>query len=353
MRPDKLASHLTTRLLYALLFLACFVFDSGAAEVKNAVARQEGNRVIFDYNLVGEPGESDTEVTFSLTVEGKSYSAKDLHLEGDVGKVKISNGKRIYWNVLQDFPRGYRGDLGWEILAGGKEFKDPVTGMELVFVKGGCFKMGDTFGDGDPDEKPVHEVCVGDFTIGKYEVTQGQWKAIMGNNPSRFKDCGDSCPVEQVSWNDVQTFIQQLNQRTGKAYRLPSEAEWEYAARSGGKQERWAGTSSDSSLSAYAWYNANSGATTRPVGQNKPNFLGLYDMSGNVWEWVADWYGEKYYANSPKDNPQGPSSGTSRVLRGGSWFGTPQNVRAAVRGGGFPDIRRYDYYGFRLALSGR
>lgn len=116
-----------------------------------------------------------------------------------------------------------------------RPFTDPVTGMEFVFIKGGCFEMRDPFGDGDKDEKPVHQVCVDDFYLGKYEVTQGQWEKVMGNNPSYFKNCGGNCPVERVSWNDVQEFISRLNQRSGKRYRLPMEAEWEYAARSGGR----------------------------------------------------------------------------------------------------------------------
>lgn len=198
-----------------------------------------------------------------------------------------------------------------------KSYTDPTTGIEMVFAKGGCYQMGDTFGDGNSDEKPVHKVCVDDFYIGRYEVTQGQWKAIMGRNLSYFKDCGDNCPVEQVSWNDIQNFINKLIQKTGKKYRLPTEAEWEYAARSRGKNEKWAGTSNESEIGDYAWYLSNSGSKTHPVGQKKPNGLGLYDMSGNVWEWCSDWYGKNYYGNSPKDNPTGPSGGQFRVLRGG------------------------------------
>jgi formylglycine-generating enzyme required for sulfatase activity len=334
-----------------VFFVTTFATPAHPAEVKNTVARQEGNRVVFEYDLMGEPGESETEVIFSLIVEGKTYGAKDLHLEGDVGKVRVGKGKKLYWNVLQDFPRGYRGDLGWEILAGGKQFKDPVTGMELVFVKGGCFKMGDTFGDGGSDEKPIHEVCVSDFFIGKYEVTQRQWKAIMGDNPSLFKDCGDSCPVERVSWNDVQKFTQQLNQKTGKPFRLPTEAEWEYAARSGGKNQKYAGTNDN--LDDYAWYTTNSWDRTHPVGQKKPNSLGLYDMSGNVWEWVADWYREKYYSQSPRSNPTGPTAGSERVLRGGGWYHRPHSVRVTHRYWFHPDYNVGGNVGFRLALSGR
>ena len=176
--------------------------------------------------------------------------------------------------------------------------------------------MGDTFGDGGSDEKPIHEVCVDDFYLGEHEVTQGEWKEVMGNNPSEFKNCGDDCPVETVSWNDVQHYIRKLNNKTGLNYRLPTEAEWEYAARSGGREERYAGTSKKSELGDYAWYWGNSGKKTHPVKTKQPNFLGLYDMSGNVYEWVSDWYGKDYYRNSPKDNPKGPGSGKYRVLRG-------------------------------------
>ncbi|MDP3259083.1 MAG: formylglycine-generating enzyme family protein [Thermodesulfovibrionales bacterium] len=222
---------------------------------------------------------------------------------------------------------------------------DSATGMEFVSVKGGCYQMGDTFGDGGSDEKLVHEVYVDDFYIGKYEVTQGQWKAIMGNNPSYFNNCGDNCPVERVSWNDVQDFINKLNSKSGKNYRLPTEAEWEYAARSGGKNEKYAGTSNESELGEYAWYSSNSGGKTHPVGQKKPNGLGIYDMSGNVFELVNDWYDSDYYKNSPKDNPKGPSSGQSRVLRGGSWG---NSTRYQV-----PPPRFYVPNGFRLAFPAR
>jgi len=224
---------------------------------------------------------------------------------------------------------------------------------EMVLVKGGCFLMGDMFGDGDgffggSDEKPVHEVCVGDYYIGKYEVTQGQWKNVQGNTPSKFSNCGDNCPVEQVSWNDAQDYISTLNQRTGKTYRLPTEAEWEYAARSGGKSEKYAGGDNVDSVS---WYGKNSDNQTHRVGQKKPNGLGIYDMSGNVWEWCQDWYDSDYYKNSPKENPQGPSTGSYRVLRGGSWSYLAAAARAAYRGSWGSPGRRDGYFGFRLART--
>jgi len=232
-------------------------------------------------------------------------------------------------------------------VAGGKEFKDPATGMEFVFVKGGCYDMGDTFGDGESDEKPVHNVCISDFYMGKYEVTQVQWKSIMGSNPSSFSSCGDTCPVETVSWNDIQGFIQKLNSKTGKTYRLPTEAEWEYATRSGGKKEKYAGTSSDSDLDSYAWYNSNSNDETHPVGQKKPNGLGIYDMSGNVYEWCQDWFNPSYYRQKTRDNPQGPSSESKRVFRGGSWVNEPMFLRASDRNDEDPSISHHRI-GFRL-----
>jgi len=234
----------------------------------------------------------------------------------------------------------------------GDAFTDSATGMQMVFVKGGCYQMGDTFGDGESHEKPVHEVCVNDFYIGKYEVIQGQWRTVMGSEPSHFFNCGDNCPVEDVSWNDVQKFISKLNQQSGKNYRLPTETEWEYAARSGGEREKWAGTSRELSLGDYAWYDANSGRRTHPVGQKQPNGLGLHDMSGNALEWCQDWYGEKYYNDSPRKNPEGPSSGSGRVVRGGSWDFGPAVVRAAFRAWFNPDTRNTDI-GFRVALPAR
>ena len=222
--------------------------------------------------------------------------------------------------------------------------------IEMVPVKGGCYRMGDTFGDGGKNEKPVHQVCVDNFSIGKYLVTQAQWQAVMGNNPSHFKECGPNCPVEQVSWEDVQKFIRRLNEQTGKHYRLPSEAEWEYAARSGGKHEQWAGTSVLAELGDYAWFEDNSSEKTQPVGTRRPNGLGLYDMSGNVWEWCKDRYDADYYKKSPQKNPRGAASGSSRVMRGGSWCLSEGLIRAASRNYRDPS-RRLNCIGFRLALS--
>lgn len=221
--------------------------------------------------------------------------------------------------------------------------------VEMVSVPGGCFQMGDNFNEELYGEKPVHEVCVSDFQLARYEVTQGQWKAVMGSNTSYFKDCGTDCPVERVSWEDAQEFIEKLNQLTGKTYRLPTEAEWEYAARSGGNKEKYAGENEKSSLDRVAWYAQNSGHRTHKVGLKSPNGLGLYDMSGNVWEWCSDWYDKHYYENSPKFNPQGPANGKYRVSRGGEMGTVPWYLRTANRLMLLPD-EGSNGQGVRLAL---
>ncbi len=231
-------------------------------------------------------------------------------------------------------------------------FTDPATGMEFVLVKGGCYQMGDTFGDGYHNEKPVHEVCVDDFYIGKFEVTQGQWKKVRGANPSYFGECGDDCPVENVSWDAAQEFIRTLNTRTGRSYRLPTEAEWEYAARSGGKREKWAGTSRESELGEYAWYSGNSGIRPHPVGRKKPNGIGIYDMSGNVWEWVQDVYSGAAYSLHSRRNPVYTGRGAGHVFRGGSWYYDPKGIRATFRDHRTPAIIiRHHTIGFRLARN--
>jgi len=229
---------------------------------------------------------------------------------------------------------------------------DESTDIALVFVRGGCYKMGDTFGDGYGNEKPVHKVCLRDFYIGKHEITQGQWQKVMGNNPSSFKDCGNACPVENVTWYDTQEFINKLNSQSGKKYRLPTEAEWEYASRSAGKAEKWAGTSNESSLGDYAWYSGNSGSKTHPVEQKKSNSLGIYDMSGNVWEWCSDRYGDNYYGESPRNNPLGTDKNyiSHRVARGGGWNDNALHSRTAVRVGNRPNYPNHRL-GFRVAVS--
>jgi formylglycine-generating enzyme required for sulfatase activity len=227
--------------------------------------------------------------------------------------------------------------------------RDPVTGMDLVLVKGGCFQMGT--GDGDREERPVHEVCVDDFYMGKTEVTQGQWKSVRSRNPSSNDD-SDMNPVEDVSWNDVQDFIRELNQRSGRYYRLPTEAEWEFAAREGGRKEKWSGANNESELDAIAWYDDNAHHDTHSVGQKRPNALGLYDMTGNVWEWVGDWYDDEYYSKSPRNNPGGPERGDDRVFRGGCYRDDAKDLRTTKRDKKSSG-RSDSTIGFRLVLPVR
>ena len=207
--------------------------------------------------------------------------------------------------------------------------------MEFVWIRPGSFKMGSPSSERGcddesrhcQDEGPVHKVEISQgFWLGKYEVTQGQWKAVMGRNPSEFQG-DDQRPVERVSWRDVHAFIGWLNDAAGDSlYRLPSEAEWEYACRAG-SSGRWAGRR----LGDYAWYRKNSGYGTQAVGGKSPNRWGLHDMHGNVAEWVQDWYDENYYASSSRVDPRGPASGSYRVLRGGHFISSAQYVRSALR----------------------
>jgi len=222
--------------------------------------------------------------------------------------------------------------------------------MEFVRIEAGTFRMGlPTRRTGRSDERSLHTVHITQpFYLGKYEVTQGQWRAVLGNNPSHFADCGDTCPVENVSWEDAQAFIAALNVREGiTAYRLPTEAEWEYATRAGTRTAYSFGNR-PRQLGAYAWYRDNSDGTTHPVGSKRPNDWGLYDLHGNVWEWVADWYGD--YPSARVTDPQGPSSGTRRIIRGGGWGYDAPDCRSGSRGIGPPDSRSGSV-GFRLTRT--
>ena len=229
------------------------------------------------------------------------------------------------------------------------EFEVNGIVFKMIYVQGGTFTMGSTPEQGSDcysDEKPSHSVTLSDFYIGETEVTQALWKAVMGNNPSDFK--GDNLPVENVSWNDCQGFVMKLNQLTGKTFRLPTEAEWEYAARGGNKSQQYKYAGSNS-LSDVAWYSDNSGDKTHPVKTKNPNALGLYDMCGNVWELCSDWYLKDYYKVSPSKDPQGPSTGSGRVNRGVSWLSNAEICRISIRGASEPD-EHYGDTGFRLVL---
>ena len=217
--------------------------------------------------------------------------------------------------------------------------------FKMVPVEGGTFMMGATGGDAIGNERPVHQVTLSSYSIGQTVVTQALWQAVMGENPSCYT--GDlQRPVEKVSWDDCQEFIAELNRLTGKNFRLPTEAEWEFAAR-GGNQSLGYKYAGSKNVDDVAWYGSNSGSTTHPVATKAPNELGIYDMSGNVYEWCQDWYGN--YSGDPQVNPTGVETGTTRVLRGGSWINDARNCRVSYRNYFYPTNRFYNY-GLRLAL---
>lgn len=256
---------------------------------------------------------------------------------------------------------------------------DVVSDPGMVDVKGGCFEMGDDFGEGDVFEKPIHEVCVNDFKIGAKEVTYRQFKEfVFDTGYVTEAERGEGCygwvgikfqkelgftwrlvgigyeqtvefPAACISWNDSKAYIAWLNKKTGKTYRLPTEAEWEYAARGGGKKFKYSGTNDDAKLGEFAWYKENSGQRSHPTGQKQANGLGIFDMTGNVEEWVNDWYNRDYYKISPKDNPKGPETGICKVVRGGAWSNVASGERISSRHCTNPK-KAITYLGFRLAM---
>jgi formylglycine-generating enzyme required for sulfatase activity len=269
-------------------------------------------------------------------------------------------------SFLKRIPPGApNGDVGFRVARAGTSSQvvqqKPNVAGDLIFIDGGTFQMGSA--SGSSDEKPLRSVTVSSFYLGKYEVTQKQWVAVMGSNPSSFK--GDDRPVEQVSWFDAVDFCNRLSAKEGlelcytisgmnvtcdfskNGYRLPTEAEWEYAAR-GGRSSRGYTYAGGNDAGAVAWCGANSGETTHAVGGKQANELGLYDMSGNVYEWCWDWYGN--YGAGAQMDPRGPSSGQCRVVRGGSWDRRDDtDLRPAVRGFVEPGNRYSSLDGFRLA----
>jgi len=269
--------------------------------------------------------------------------------------------KKVLWmlagvavaGIIALWPKGEAGMAEEESIDTVEAIKDyetiSVNGVEfgMVRVEGGTFTMGCTSeqgGDCWDDEKPAHSVTLSSYYIGETEVTQALWVAVMGNNPSNWK--GDDLPVEQVSWKDAQEFIEKLNRLTGRTFRLPTEAEWEYAAR-GGSKSRGYKYSGSNSIDAVAWYWYKGGKKTHPVKEKQANELGLYDMSGNVYEWCSDWFGD--YSSSSQHDPGGPATGSGRVKRGGGWNRDATFCRVSSRNGNTPDDR-WNELGFRLVL---
>ena len=294
---------------------------------------------VGDVNADGDVNVSDVTALVNQIIGSGSYSAQACDVNGD-GEVNVSDVTALVNLIING--------------GGESEFKNQtftVNGVsfEMIAVEGGTFTMGATdeqASDAYSDEKPTHQVTLSSYYIGKTEVTQELWQAVMGSNPSGFS--GANLPVEKVSWEDCQIFIAILNELTGKYFRLPTEAEWEYAARGGSKSQGYKYSGSNT-VDDVAWYPSNSSSKTHPVATKAPNELGIYDMSGNVLEWCSDWYSSSYYSSSSQYNPTGPASGSRRVYRGGSWGSSARLCRVSYRDYNGPSYRFYNL-GLRLAL---
>jgi formylglycine-generating enzyme required for sulfatase activity len=309
----------------------------------------------YDFYLTDSAGHKqyigwrDDDHFFDLLLRDNRVFIKKICEYGDL----YDSGKNMNYNKVVDSAvydlqaLGFKIPLLTPVTASRKATAIKKISMEMILVKGAVFDMGSewTF-----DQMPVHQVSVSDFYINKYEVTQDLWEAVMGYNPSCFRNC-PACPVESVNWNEVQLFLQELNRITGDKYRLPTEAEWEYAASGGNKQKdyRYCG---GNNMDSVAWYDENSGGKTHPVGQKFPNELGLCDMSGNVSEWCNDWYGDDYKtACNVFLNPPGIDAGTDKVIRGGGWNASIYDTRPADRQRGDPEWGHGYNRGFRLVKS--
>lgn len=313
-----------------------FVPPSAVAEFAGAIfsgkpAAQDDTRVLVLSNVGIKLYRGSTEVRTIIARTNNTGSYKwtipSDQAEGTDYKVRV---------YCADATEVYGESLNFKIE---KRAVETIRGIELIYIPPGEFDMGSN--SGVESERPVHRVRITKgFWMSKYLVTQKQWRDVMGTNPSRFP-YGDNYPVEQVSWHEAQSFIQRLNQLSGKTFRLPTEAEWEYACRARSTGERYG------DINAIAWYVGNSGGSTRVVGTRAENDFGLYDMLGNLWEWVEDWYGENYYSISPGTDPKGPGTGQYRVRRGGSWQDAADLVRSARRAAGRPDSKG-NYIGFRI-----
>ena len=294
---------------------------------------------VGDVNADGDVNVSDVTALVNQIIGSGSYSAQACDVNGD-GEVNVSDVTALVNLIING---------GGESEDSSQTFTVNGVSFDMIAVEGGTFTMGATAeqaSDAYSDEKPTHQVTLSSYYIGKTEVTQELWQAVMGSNPSGFS--GANLPVEKVSWEDCQIFIAILNELTGKYFRLPTEAEWEYAARGGSKSQGYKYSGSNT-VDDVAWYPSNSSSKTHPVATKAPNELGIYDMSGNVLEWCSDWYSSSYYSSSSQYNPTGPASGSRRVYRGGSWGSSARLCRVSYRDYNGPSYRFYNL-GLRLAL---
>ena len=332
------------KLVFFLLLSAFTAVCSFGQTVSNVDAYQEGKNIIITYDIDKAGLVSDV---YCSTDGGRTWGEPLKQVSGDVNKQVPAGSHRIVWDVLSEREKLANANICFKVEVNSGKFTVNGVSFEMVRVEGGTFRIGATAEQGTDAydwEKPVHSVTLSSYYIGKTEVTQSLWQAVMGTNPSAFK--GADLPVECVSWNDCQEFIQKLNSLTCRNFRLPTEAEWEFACR-GGNNSRGYKYSGSNNLGSVAWYDDNSGGQTHPVGSKSPNELGIYDMSGNVWEWCSDWYAD--YTSYSQTNPTGPQSGSCRVRRGGTWNDFAGYCRSSYRDDYYPAIRNITL-GLRLAL---
>ena len=331
------------KILLLQIVFSIFYLSADAQKVSNIRAEQRGQDIIVFYSL-----ETTSTCFVSLLLSqdnGATWGAPLKNISGDIGRNVTGGEKQILWKVLEEGKQLEGDQLKFKVVAIEKKPFEP----DLIFAEGGTFEMGEgddtTYHFGG--NGPMHSVTLSSFYISKYEVTQSQWLAIMGNNPSYFSGC-ENCPVENVSWYEVQEFIRKLNLRTNLFYRLPTEAEWEFAGKGGIKSKGYEYSGSDD-YTEVAWlhyYSYNASKMLNPVGKKKPNELGIYDMNGNVEEWCSDWLGPYGFLN--EINPQGPLNGSSKILRGGCSNGSIDswNVRRSFG----PPSSHNCFSGFRLVL---
>lgn len=341
-----------------LLLMICVSALAVAQRVSNANFTQVGKTVEITYTL-----DKQADITVYLSTDGgKTFGQPLRAVSGDAGKAVQPGNRKIVWSPFEEYDKLVTDDAVFKIVPSGSEkltFTVGGVSFTMIYVEGGTFTMGCTSeqgGDCEDDEKAVHTVTLSDYYIGQTEVTQALWQAVMGTTIQQqakkgtynttLYGTGSNYPMYYVSWKECDAFVKKLSQLTGRRFALPTEAQWEYAAR-GGKKSGHFKYAGSNSIGDVAWYDGNSNSSTHPVAIKSPNELGLYDMSGNVWEWCQDLYGA--YSTTSQTNPSGPSSGSFRVYRGGGWGSNAQYCRVAYRSLSTP-TDRYGNLGFRVVL---
>lgn len=336
------------RILAILLLITCCAFTK-AQHVSNVSFALHRDTLVLNYSL-----DKPADICVRVAIDGGHYTQPLKGLTGAVGpNVKPGESLEITAVNLPEIKGVDSASLSFlvEVDYGAVLIYVDSLAFRMIPVEGGSFMMGCTRPKGEKhtyaDELPLHKVTLGNYYIGQTEVTQGLWVAVMGENPSKWVG-NDSFPVEQVSWNDVQIFIARLSQITGYRFRLPTEAEWEFAARGGNRSHSYTYPGVQNQLWETCWYGGNSNGHSHPVAQLKANELGLYDMGGNVMEWCSDWM--ESYSASPQSSPQGPKSGENRIQRGGCFNSPTWGCSVWERNWYLPEYG-YSYFGFRLALD--